>query len=132
MRKTSGLLGAAAVAAGLALAGCAGMPASGGQSTAQLLDAAGFQMRVADSAAQQTALQALPQRQVVRAARQGKARYLYADAGNQLLFMGDDNAYQRYRQLLQEERLEAERRRAAETREAERMEWEMWGPDPWD
>lgn len=116
----------------VALAGCAAMEAQETASTEQLLSAAGFKMKLADTPEKITHLQSLTQRQLVPHTRDGQIYYAYADANSRCLYVGDEQAYQRYQQLAAQERIAEEQRQAAEINMDAAMNWEMWGPwDPW-
>ena len=133
MKQWRWLIGLALVLLGAAtMGGCAGMQTSGVKSTEQLLAAAGFKMRLPDTPPKMAHLQQMPQRQLVAHTRNGKTFYVYADAGNNRLYWGDEAAYSRYQQMLVAEKLEAQRVKAAELNEAAAMNWEMWGPGPWN
>jgi hypothetical protein len=68
--------------------------------TGQLLMEAGFQKRLANTPQRAAHLQTLPQGQIMPIERHGQITYLYADAANcNCLYVGNQQAYQRYRQL---------------------------------
>ena len=119
-----------------ALAGCAvvqEVQKSEATDTEQLLAAAGFKMRPADTPAKMAHAQTLAQRKLITHQRNGKVYYVYADALNcQCLYVGNAAAYQRYQQLLVERQIAAQQRMTAEMNMDAAMNWDMYGPwDPW-
>ena len=73
-----------------------------------LLVSAGFTFKVADTAEKLEKLNKLPQRKLLRNARQDKVTYLYADEVDcKCVYMGDEAAYQRLRRLAYSEKLTA-------------------------
>jgi len=105
----------------IALAGCAAMEKSEATDTEQLLAAAGFKMKLADTPERLAHLTTLTQRKVVPHDRNGKMYYVYADAADcQCLYAGNREAYQRYENL-------AVKQNIAQMNEAASMDWGMWG-----
>ncbi|MFZ5450557.1 MAG: hypothetical protein ACOZF2_01600 [Thermodesulfobacteriota bacterium] len=120
----------------LALAGCAVVKTVQKNEAAdkeQLLAAAGFKVKLADTPQKMTHLQALPQRKMFTKERQGKVYYLYADPLNcKCLYVGDQAAYQRFQQMQEERQIVAQERMAAEMNYEAQFDWGMYGPwDPW-
>jgi hypothetical protein len=118
----------AAVLLNILLAACA----SRIEQKENLLVAAGFQFRPADTPERTAALKRLPAHRFVRQVRDGKPVWIYADptiCG--CLYAGNEQAYQTYRQEVFQKRLANERERAAQMNEdaaMEQVQWEMWGP----
>jgi hypothetical protein len=83
------------------LAGCAAIEKQDTKSTEQLLSAAGFTIRPADTPDKLASLQAMKQRKVVRReTKDGQLQFLYADAAVcRCLYVGDEQAYQQYQKL---------------------------------
>ena len=107
---------------GFALTGCAAMKKSEATDTEQLLSAAGFKMKLADTPEKIAHLKTLAQLKVVPHDRNGKMYYVYADAAYcQCLYAGNQEAYQRYENL-------AVKQNIAQMNEAASMDWDMWGP----
>jgi hypothetical protein len=107
---------------GIALAGCAAMKKSDATDTEQLLSAAGFKMRLADTPEKLAQLKTLTQLKVVPHDRNGKIYYVYADAAYcNCLYAGNQEAYQRYENL-------AVKQNIAQMNENASMDWDMWGP----
>ena len=74
----------------------------------KLLVAAGFNFKEAQTPDQFAKLQKLPQKKLLRKEIKGKPVYLYAVAdGCRCLYAGDEAAYNRFRTLRQEARLDA-------------------------
>src|SRR2546430_17286984 len=77
------------LAAAMLLTGCATIRSSEARSTEQLLAAAGFVMRPADTAERQQRLAARPPYRLESHAKDGKAVYTYADPGTcKCLYVG--------------------------------------------
>ena len=120
----------------LALAGCAvvkEVQKSEASDTEQLLAAAGFKVRPADTPKKMAHLQTLTQRQLITHQRGGKVYYVYADALNcKCLYVGNQAAYQRFQELQVERQIAAQQRMAAEMNMEANMDWDLYGPwDPW-
>jgi hypothetical protein len=110
---------------GLALAGCAAIKKSEATNTEQLLAAAGFKMKMADTPEKLAHLTTLTQMKVVAHDRDGKPYWVYADAAYcKCLYVGDQEAYQRYENLLVKQNI-------AEMNEDAAMNWGLWGPWGW-
>ncbi len=119
--------GAVALLAGL-LAACSNQIVE----KENLLTAAGFQFRPADTPERAAALQRLPAHHFVRQARDGKPIWVYADptiCG--CLYAGNEQAYATYRREVFQKQLADERQLTAQMNEdaaMEQMEWGPWGP----
>jgi len=115
------------------LAGCAAMQRQEAQSKESLLAAAGFQVRVASTPAQQANLQALtPRRILPHSLKDGAVVFVYADpTGCNCVYVGDQAAYQRFQQLALKQQLAQEQVMAAEMNQAAMMNWGVWGPFWW-
>ena len=74
---------------------------AGDQEHRQLLSAAGFDIKPADTPEKLANLQAMKQRKVVRREnKDGRLQFLYADAAVcRCVYVGDEQAYQRYQDL---------------------------------
>ena len=97
-----------------------------------LLAAAGFSLRPANTPERQASLHALPANRFVRQVRGDRVAYVYADplvCG--CLYVGDQQAYGRYRQDVFQRGLADEQQLTAQTY-ADASDW-GWGPwgDPW-
>lgn len=110
------------------LAGCAAIEAQRVADTEQLLSAAGFTLKIADTPEKQAHLQSLTQHKIVPHTRDGKIYYVYADAKDNRLYVGDEDAYQRYQKLAVEKEIAEDRIEAAQMNMDAAMDWGMWGP----
>jgi hypothetical protein len=119
-----------ALVALMVLGGCAAMQRQEAQSKESLLAAAGFQVRVASTPAQQANLQALtPRRIVPHAMKNGAVAFVYADpTGCNCVYVGDQQAYQRFQQLAIKQQLAQEQVMTAEMNQDAMMNWGLWGP----
>jgi hypothetical protein len=109
---------------GIVLAGCAAVQKSDATDTEQMLAAAGFNMRPADTPEKLAHLKTLTQRKLISHERDGKVYFVYADADNcKCLYAGNQENYQSYEKLSVKQNI-------AEMNEAAPMDWGMWGP--WD
>jgi len=109
----------------LQLAGCAAIQRSEAKDKEQLLVAAGFQAKPAETPEKLTNLRTMPPRKLVSQAKDGKFVYSYADPDYcQCLYVGGPTEYSAYQRLAVEKEIAQERRDAA-------MDWDMWGPWLW-
>jgi len=120
----------------LALAGCAvvkEVQKNEASDKEQLLAAAGFKVRLADTPKKMAHLQTLAQRKLVIHQRNSKVYYVYADALNcKCLYVGNEAAYQRLQELQVERQIAAQQRLTAEMNYDAQMNWDLYGPwDPW-
>jgi hypothetical protein len=119
----------AGLALGATLAGCAAIDRHEAEQTEQLLSAAGFQMRSADTPAKLADLQRLQQHKLVRHERDGETTYVYADATDcKCLYTGNQASYDEFQKLRVQEDVASQEMMAAEMNQQAAMNWEMWGP----
>ena len=112
-----------------ALAGCAAIERHEAGQTEQLLAAAGFQMRPADTPAKLADVERQQQHKVVRHERDGEATYVYADAADcKCLYTGDQASYDQFQKLQVQENVASQEIMAAEMNQQAAMDWETWGP----
>jgi len=112
-------------AAILAVTGCATTRREEAASTEQLLAAAGFQMRPADTPERVAARESMPREKLVVRSKDGNVVYTYADPEKcHCLYVGGPKEYA----ALQE--IGVQREIAAHDPEAV-MEWPGWGPWLW-
>ncbi len=98
------------------------------QSKENLLIAAGFQVIVPKTAAQQQKLQTLPADKVTLVQHGGRTYYVFPDAPHNQAYVGGLTQYQAYRQLRLAKQLSNENLEAAEmNQEASMMDWGGWG-----
>ena len=133
LRRTSGWkLAMGVVALVLVAGGCAALRKSEVQSQEDLLSAAGFQMKLADTPQKVAHLQTLTSQKLVPHMRDGKLLYVYADPEFcKCLYVGDEPAYQKYQQLALQKKLAQDQVNAAAMNENAAMNWGMWGPYWW-
>lgn len=124
---------ALALALGVSLlGGCAAMRRDEAMNAEDLLLAAGFKVRAADTPEQQAELQAMPPLKMQMRSREGNVVFTYADPYNcQCLLVGDQAAYSKYKQLALEKQIADERLEASVAEENAAMNWGMWGPWWW-
>jgi uncharacterized protein YdbL (DUF1318 family) len=109
--------------------GCAALRKSDVDSQEQLLSAAGFQMKLADTPQKLAHLETLTSQKLVPHTKDGTLYYVYADAEFcKCLFVGNQPAYQKYQQLAIQQKVAEERLNAAAMNENAAMNWGMWGP----
>lgn len=117
--------------AGLAVSACVSA-AEIAQQQQNLLAAAGFVAKPANTPERIAALHAMPPRQVLMQAHEGHFVYLYADPDFcRCLYVGDAQAYQRFRQEEFQLRLAGMRQQTALMYQSAAMNWGLWGPWPW-
>jgi hypothetical protein len=109
----------------LPLVGCAAIQRSEARDKEQLLAAAGFQAKPADTPEKLANLKTMPPRQLVSQVKDGNFVYSYADPDYcQCLYVGGPKEYSAYQHLAVEKEIAQEEREAA-------MDWDMWGPWWW-
>jgi hypothetical protein len=112
-------------AALLALSGCATMRRHEAAGTEQLLAAAGFQMRPANSPQQLQDLRTMPPLKLVSRSKDGNAMYTFADPDScHCLYVGGPKEYSAYQRLLVEREIAAEKDEAL-------VDWGRLGPWWW-
>ena len=123
-----------AIALIVALGACAAMREEQAKDKENILAAAGFQMKPADTPSRVAHLQTLTPLKLVPHTRasDGKLLYVFADPkGCQCLYVGDETAYQRYRQLALQQKVAQEQMVAAQMNADAAMDWGLWGPYWW-
>ncbi len=121
--------GATLAAVALLLGGCAALQADRARRTEQLLAAAGFQLRIADTPEKLAHLEKLTQRKLVPHQKDGVVHFVFADAsGCRCLYVGNAQAYQRYQALVVQAQIAEDQRFAAEANRDAAMNWTLWGP----
>jgi hypothetical protein len=120
----------AAIVLGGLLSSCAMMEAQEAKDTEQLLAAAGFKMKLADTPAKMAHLKTLTQHKIVAHQKDGAVYYIYADATTcQCFYWGKDQSYQNFMQLQEQQNIANEERMTAEMNEQEYMDWDTMGYD---
>ena len=99
------------------------------------LGSCGFTWKIADTPEKIKQLEALPQRQIVPHKKDGKIYYIYADARDcKCVYIGDEKAYQQYKQFVYEKRQDRKDDIAAEQTAIMSVDpnfWSVFGPWPW-
>jgi len=107
------------LAAAISLGGCAAIRRTEAKDTGELLVAAGFKTKLADSPERAQQLRAMPPLKIVSQSKNGHIVYGYADPYRcDCLYVGDQLAYAKYRSLglpLEAEEIDSEH-------------WDLWGP----
>ena len=128
MTKLNLLRAFGAIMLGGFLSSCAMMEAQKAKDTEQLLAAAGFKMKLADTPAKMAHLKTLTQYKIVPHQKDGTVYYIYADAANcQCFYWGLDQSYQNFMQLQQQQDIANEERMTAEMNQQEYMDWDTMG-----
>ena len=124
---------AVAVALIVVVGGCAAMREERAKDKENLLAAAGFQMKPANSPSRVAHLQTLTPLKLLPYTRtDGKLLYVYADPkGCNCLYVGDETAYQRFRALQQQQKVAQEQMVTAQMNADAAMNWGLWGPYWW-
>jgi hypothetical protein len=112
-------------AAAALLTGCASW---GSTSTESMLSAAGFHTQTPSTPKQWKLYNNMAAFQVERYVVKGKPLYAYADKTNQVIYLGGEDAYQRYKQLGFQKKIADDQLAAAELNEEASMDWSTWGP----
>ncbi|MGV2981652.1 hypothetical protein ACERNI_15800 [Camelimonas sp. ID_303_24] len=118
----------AAVAGTIALSACqTKAPAP----TGNLLTAAGFTTKVADTPARQAKLAAIPAGKMMARQVKGKTVYVFADPkGCNCVYIGDETAYQSFRQLGRNRSLPSDQSLVAEMNSENSWDFNSIGPGP--
>ncbi|MFZ0615474.1 MAG: hypothetical protein WAN16_03365 [Chthoniobacterales bacterium] len=103
------------------LTGCAS------QSKVTLLSAAGFRTVVPNTPSQISQLKSMPQRKVIPVVKKGKTVFLYADAANNLLLIGNQKQYQQFQQYNLQYKIQQDKEAAAALNADANAEWGAWG-----
>ena len=120
------------IALSLSVTGCAAIRTHQTAETEQVLAAAGFQVKPADTPEKLAHLQTLTPRKVVRYSRDGQPQYVYADPETcKCLYVGDEQRYQKYQELSLQKQIADEQMSAAETNWDASINWGAWGPWGW-
>ncbi|HET6306527.1 MAG TPA: hypothetical protein VFG12_05040 [Rhodopila sp.] len=115
------------ISAAFAIAAALSACTSAVQNKEDMLAAAGFTLVPANTVPRQTALASLPPHKFVHQMRNGKLLYTYADPTIcDCLYVGDQTAYDRYRQEVFQKNIANEQQMTAEM--YQNMDWGVWGP----
>jgi hypothetical protein len=126
----------ALIALGMMMTGCASQGTMSATMQTQLdLGSCGFTWKVADTPEKLKHVESFPQRKIVRHEKDGKYYYIYADARDcKCVYIGDEKAYQQYKQFVYEKRQDKKDDIAAEQAATITMDsnfWGVFGPWPW-
>jgi len=120
------------LATAFAVGGCAATRRHEARETGDLLVAAGFSSKPADTPQQEQQLRALLPLKMVSQSKDGHLVYRYADPYScDCLYVGDEQAYAEYKRLALKKQVAEERLEAAEAEESAAMDWGLWGPWWW-
>ncbi len=117
----------------LGVAGCVSQQQAV-QQQENLLAAAGFVARPADTPERLAMLQHLPANKFVMRDRDGKTVYIYADPiACNCVYFGDDASYSKYRQERFQQDLANQQQQIVDEQQlnAEEFGWQGWGWGPW-
>ena len=118
-----------ALAAAIMLTGCATMRRSEAHSTEELLAAAGFAMRPADTADRAQLLAARPPYRLESHVKDGTVVYTYADPdGCKCLYVGGSKEYSEYQHLRLQREIAKDEAWGAHAAD---MDWNVWGGPMW-
>jgi hypothetical protein len=134
MNRNNSLLNGPIVAITLLLlAGLAGCASYDAQNKKSLLIAAGFRTRTPATAKQQAMLNRMTPYKLERRIRSGKVLYAYADKQQNVVYIGGENEYQKYKQLALQQSIARDQLEAAQINEEASM-YNDWGPywGPWN
>jgi uncharacterized protein YceK len=109
------------LAIALSLSGCAATQTQKAESTEQMLTAAGFQMKYADTPQRQAHIHTIPPRTIVAYPYKGKVMYAYRETS--ALYLGNQAAYQRFQQMAFDKKIATQMLEAAEINEATGWPW---------
>jgi hypothetical protein len=90
-----------------------------------MLSAAGFKMVPADTSQQLAHLNSLPTGKITPVQRSGKMYYSFPDKSKNVLYVGQEPQYQKYRELCLQKQITEEQLSAAQLNNE--GEWGVWG-----
>ena len=119
--------------AGVTAAGCSAIRKDEAQSTENLLVAAGFQPKPADTPEKLAQLKSLPPLKMEIRSKGDQVGYSYADPYNcKCLYVGGPRQYKKYQEMAVKQQIATDQMEAAEAQEDAAMDWGMWGGfGPW-
>lgn len=131
MKKLPLIPALALVLMGATLSSCTLLNEASSGGTEQVLAAAGFQPRPADTPAKQASLAAMKPYQISMHSKGGAVYYTYADPKQGILYIGGPAQYAAYQKMTLQQEIASENEMAAVEQESAAMDWSMWGPGPW-
>ena len=93
-----------------------------------MLSAAGFKMVPANTPEREAHLKSLPADKITPVQRQGTTYYTFPDPKNNVLYVGQEAQYQKYRQLRYQKQMADEQLETAQMNENAWGAWGAWGP----
>ena len=122
---------------GFFITGCAALKESYAKETEQLLSAAGFTIKLANTPEKLANLKLLTQDKVIQYEKDGKIYYIYANAYEKKLYVGNEAKYNEYKKLKHQKQVSEEQ--VANARDAlmaaneeadstAAMDWGLWAP----
>jgi hypothetical protein len=125
MRVTAPIAALLVAVTAMSFAACATLHRSEARSTEEMLAAAGFRVKPANTLARLANLDSMPPRQLIAQVREGRSVYSYADPDNcHCLYVGGPKEYAAYQRRASERLL-------ADDRYMEVMDWDLWEPWAW-
>jgi len=116
----------------LAIGGCAYTMREEAQDTENLLAAANFTMKPANTPEKLAHLKSMPPRTIVTRTKNDQLVFTYADPEYcKCLWVGNGQQYNAYQKLLQQKKVAQMQLMAAEDAEMSPMNYGMWGPWWW-
>jgi len=117
----------------IAWAGCSAIRKDEAQSEENLLVAAGFTPKPADTPEKLAQLKSQPALKMQMHSQDGQLGYSYADPYNcKCLYVGGPEQYTKYKKLAVKQQIAMENVEAAEAQEDASLDWGMWGGfGPW-
>lgn len=115
------------------LTSCQTIRDSNTKSQEEMLAAAGFQMKQAQTPEQLANVRGMSQRKLIPHTRDGQVMYVYADAGVcQCVYVGTEKNYQEYQKMVYKTELATQQELTAEANREAMIDWRVWGPwGPW-
>ncbi len=115
------------------LTGCQTIRDSNAKSKEEMLAAAGFQMKEAQTPEQLANVRNMPQRKLLPHTKDGQVMYVFADAEVcQCVYVGTEKSYQDYQKMVYQTDLADEQETTAAMNSEAMFEWESWGTwGPW-
>ncbi len=95
-----------------------------------MLSAAGFKMVPADTAQRQAHLNSLPPDRITPVQRNGTVYYTFPDPKKNVLYVGQEQQYQKYQSLRLQKQIADEQLSAAQMNENSWGVWGAWGAGP--
>jgi hypothetical protein len=115
-------------ALGLGAGGCASIARDDAKATENLLAAADFTMKPADTPEKLEHLKTMPVRKFVTRSRNDQLVFTYADPDFcKCLWVGNARQYNEYQRLVTQKQIAQTQLMAAEQAEMAPMQWRMWG-----